>query len=48
MHYPMPTKGTPYAHQREAFEFALRLFGMIEGGDVTPISRGCALLMEMG
>jgi len=44
--YPaMPIKATPYNHQREAYELACRLFGMV--GD-EPISRGTALLMEMG
>lgn len=28
----MPVKATPYQHQREAFKFALELFGA-EGGD---------------
>ena len=42
----MPIKGKPYAHQRAAFEFALNLFGLIEGGDVKSISGGCAYLME--
>jgi len=41
----MPIKATPYNHQREAYELACRLFGMV--GD-EPISRGTALLMEMG
>jgi len=26
----MPVKGTPYKHQREAFLFALKLFGLDE------------------
>ena len=29
---PMPVKGQPYRHQQEAFEFACRLFGLMEGG----------------
>ena len=45
----MPVKGTPYTHQREAFEFVMRLFGLVKGGDVkiSISSRGAALLMEM-
>ncbi|MEA4938588.1 MAG: hypothetical protein VB091_03260 [Christensenella sp.] len=45
----MPVKAHPYEHQRQAFEFACRLFGLIQGGDAPPSiqSRGCALLMEM-
>ena len=43
--YPsMPIKAQPYDHQREAFEFACRMFGF---GSNT-ISQGTALLMEMG
>lgn len=30
---PMPIKATPYRHQREAFAFACRLFGLAKGGD---------------
>jgi hypothetical protein len=30
---PMPVKATPYKHQREAFAFACRLFGLAKGGD---------------
>jgi hypothetical protein len=26
----MPIKGTPYKHQRAAFEFACRLFGLAD------------------
>jgi SNF2 family DNA or RNA helicase len=37
----MPIRAAPYAHQREAFEFALRLYTE----DASP---GVALLMEMG
>jgi len=46
---PMPVKGAPYKHQREAFEFALRLFGLTKGGDdnISISSRGVAFLMEM-
>ena len=45
----MPIKAHPYEHQRRAFEFACRLFGLNQGGDDPPSiqSRGCALLMEM-
>lgn len=46
---PMPIKATPYSHQVAAFNFACRLFGLLEGGDVRSISsRGIAYLMEMG
>ena len=48
--YPkMPIKATPYRHQREAFAFACRLFGLAEGGDAFPSISSCgvALLMEM-
>ena len=44
----LPIKATPYAHQRKAYEFALRLFGATGGGDAAPISRGCFYLMDMG
>ena len=44
----MPIRATPYKHQREAFELACRLFGLVEGGDAPPVSRGCSYLMEMG
>jgi len=44
----MPVRAAPYKHQRDAYEFARRLFGLHEGGDAPPISRGCAYLMEMG
>ena len=40
----MPIKAQPYNHQREAFEFACRMFGV--GNEA--ISKGTALLMEMG
>ena len=40
----MPLKVNPYQHQRDAFEFACRMFGLV--GEV--VSRGTALLMEMG
>lgn len=30
---PMPVKATPYQHQREAFAFACRMFGLCEGGE---------------
>ena len=38
---PMPVRASPYAHQLQAFEFAIRLFTE----DASP---GTALLMEMG
>lgn len=42
---PMPVKVKPFAHQREAFDFACSKFG-IDGG--VKSSDGVALLMEMG
>jgi len=42
----MPIKAHPYEHQRRAYEFACRLFGLT--GHDPPPSRGVALLMEMG
>ena len=42
----MPVKAHPYEHQRRAYEFACRLFGLT--GPDPPSSRGVALLMEMG
>ncbi len=42
---PMPIKATPYAHQREAYEFACKKFGLIPTENT---SNGLALLMEMG
>lgn len=47
----MPLKATPYKHQRAAFSFACRLFGL-EPEEVMQThsirnSCGCALLMEM-
>ena len=44
--YRMPAKEHPYEHQRRAFEFVCRLFGLT--GHDPPTSRGVALLMEMG
>lgn len=46
---PMAIKAAPYQHQRAAYEFACRLFGLKEGGDaqISISSRGTALLMEM-
>lgn len=44
----MPIKATPYKHQQDAFDFALRLFGVSEGGDAQPISAGAFFLMDMG
>lgn len=41
----MPIKATPYAHQQEAFAFAMRL---MDEGTEGAASRGVALLMEMG
>ena len=52
--YPaMAIKVAPYQHQREAFELACRLFGLVKVGDAencTPNtkSNGVALLCEMG
>lgn len=46
---PMPIKGTSYAHQITAFNFACKVFDIAEGGDARSISsRGVAYLMEMG
>lgn len=44
----MPVKTEPYAHQKAAFAFACKLFGL-QGGDapLSISSRGIALLMEM-
>jgi len=42
----MPVKAHPYEHQRRAYEFACRMFGLT--GHDPPPSRGVALLMEMG
>jgi hypothetical protein len=45
---PMPVKGTPYHHQRQAFDFVCGLFGLKGGDDPLSIrSCGAALLMEM-
>ncbi len=41
----MPIKGTPYKHQRDAFEFACNKFGLTDG---IIKSRGVALLLQMG
>ena len=42
--HDLPVKVTPYGHQRDAYRFACWLFGL----DGEGISRGAALLMEMG
>ena len=42
----MPIKGSPYKHQRDAFEFALSL--MLKAWPHELHSRGVSLLMEMG
>ena len=42
---PMPIRASPYQHQREAFAFSCRQFGL-SGHE--PRSQGTALLMEMG
>jgi len=42
---PIPIKATPYAHQREAYEFACKKFGLLPTENT---SNGLALLMEMG
>ena len=44
--YWMPVKAHPYGHQQRAYEFACRQFGLT--GCNPPLSRGVALLMEMG
>ena len=38
----MPIKTKPYEHQKEAFNFAMKLY------DDTKNSRGVAMLVEMG
>ena len=43
--HEMPIRAAPYQHQRAAFEFVGRLFGL---HDDPPKSTGAALLMEMG
>ena len=50
----MPIKAAPYDHQKKAFAFAMRVFGVLpEESEVmhkSPINKcgkGCALLMEM-
>ena len=48
MQKSMPIKVKPYKHQREAYDFALRLFGVSEGGEAVPVSKGCFYLMDMG
>lgn len=45
MNLPMPIRVKPYLHQQQAFNFACKQFGLL---DSTQISRGIALLMEMG
>ena len=42
---PMPIKARPYYHQQAGFDFACRVFGLIDG---KKRSCGVALLMEMG
>ena len=44
----LSVRAAPYTHQREAFHFAMCLFGA-QGGDVqhSISGRGAALLMEM-
>lgn len=47
----LPVKAAPYRHQREAFDFVCRAFGLPSGDGAGPPaveSTGCALLMEMG
>jgi len=41
----MPIRAVPYQHQREAYELACRLFGLVGNRVISP---GAALLMEMG
>jgi len=48
MQETLPIRAKLYAHQAEAYHFACRLFGVDDGGDAVPISRGVAYLMEMG
>ena len=42
----MPIKVRPYQHQADAYRFAIRKFGLIQG--MPKSSSGVALLMEMG
>ncbi len=42
---PMPIKAAPYQHQKDAYAFSRRMFGL-DNGEV--LSQGIALLMEMG
>ena len=42
MRNKMPIRGALYKHQREAFEFTCRLFGLTEGGD-NDVNRLCKL-----
>ena len=42
---PMPIKARPYYHQQAGFDFACRVFGLIDG---KKRSSGVAFLMEMG
>lgn len=42
---PMPVKVRPYAHQQAGFDFACRIFGLLDG---RMRSHGVAFLMEMG
>ena len=50
----MPVKAEPYDHQKKAFVFAMKTFGVFQKESevmpMTPINKcgkGCALLMEM-
>lgn len=52
--HEMPIKAIPYSHQKKAFAFALKMFGVFQKESevmpMTPINKcgkGCALLMEM-
>ncbi len=42
---PMPIKARPYSHQQAGFDFACRVFGLLDGKQR---SGGVAFLMEMG
>ncbi|MEG1322802.1 MAG: DEAD/DEAH box helicase [Ruthenibacterium sp.] len=43
--FSLPIRAKPYRHQVDAYHFVCNLFGIAHD---TPISRGAALLMEMG
>jgi hypothetical protein len=45
----MPIRASPNAHQRAAFEFAMQLFGMMEGDDENASEDSCPMqLVQSG